>query len=208
MEHRITGVVLAAGSGTRFGGQKLLFPYRGEPLLSWSLRVVEPLPLAGRLIVLGADSQAILEQVFKSSAGEALQTRGELKLTHNGKEWLALYNPDWPVGMGTSLRRAAQVASGGLLVFLGDMPWVPVAAAQAVLTRAGARPIAPSYQGQRGFPVYLPPTLRPRLLSLAGDRGAREILAGDCDLIPWADPGVVFDVDEDADLARLIGGRA
>jgi len=115
-------------------------------------------------------------------------------------------NPDWEEGMGSSLRLAAGHVDGGMLVFLGDMPLVPREAALAVLSRAGERPVAPIHRGQRGFPVYLPPGLRPRLLELQGDIGARGLISGDCELIPVEDPGVVLDIDVATDLISARGG--
>lgn len=180
-------VVLAAGEGKRMGKQKLLLPFRGRPLLSWTLDLVEGLPLSQRLLVLGADANRVRA---------AFDLQG----------WQVVVNDDWPRGMGSSLRRAAEVVDGGMLVFLGDMPWVPEGAARAVLARAHARPIAPSYRGVRGFPVYLPAGLRPKLLDLCGDVGARNII-GDCELIPWDDPGVIRDVDTEVDLT-FVGPKA
>jgi len=190
----VTGVVLAAGAGRRMketrspGGDstllerpKLLLPFRGRPLLAWTVALVEGLPLARRLIVLGAQAKEV-----------------EREIPFSG--WEVVVNQDWPRGMGTSLRRAAECVEGGMLVFLGDMPCVPEEAARAVLARAGDRPVAPAYRGQRGFPVYLPSRLRPQLLTLSGDVGARDLI-GDCELIPWDDPGVVWDVDCEEDLA-------
>lgn len=107
--------------------------------------------------------------------------------------------------MGSSLRLAAAHVDGGMLVFLGDMPLVPREAALEVLSRAGERPVAPAYRGRRGFPVYLPLELRPRLLGLSGDIGARELIAGECELIPVEDEGVVVDVDRAEDLPLAVG---
>jgi len=79
-------------------------------------------------------------------------------------------------------------------VFLGDMPHVPEDACRAVLERASKKPVAPHYGGDRGFPVFLPPDLRPDLVSLKGDRGARDLLES-CITVPWDNPGVICDVD-------------
>ena len=111
-----------------------------------------------------------------------------------------LLNEGWEEGMGSSLRLAARHVDDGMLLFLGDMPEVPEEAALAVLKEAGGRPVAPSYRGRRGFPVYLPPSLRPKLLELSGDIGARGLIEDGCKLIPCDDPGVVRDVDVEEDL--------
>lgn len=193
----VAGVVLAAGPGRRMGlpTPKLLLPIQGKPMLAGVLDVVERLPLSERVLVVGAYVQEILRVLFSAEFfGEA-----EAVLMRNGKPWRVLYNAGWPEGMGSSLRLAAQALRGGILVFLGDMPYVSEAAAQAVLAQAGELPVAPSYQGQRGFPVFLPPSLRSSLLKLRGDVGARDFLS-DCVLIPWDEPGVILDLDRPEDL--------
>ncbi len=174
------------------GRPKLLLPIEGRPLLAWVVDLVERLPLDERVIVLGAEAPAIRVAFFPP-----LPPRGEGVRAG----WQVVVNEAWQEGMGSSLRRAAEVVEGGMLVFLGDMPWVPELAAREVLARAGDHPVAPSYEGQRGFPVYLPPSLRREVLRLSGDRGARDLL-GDCEVIPWDDPGVVWDVDRMEHLQR------
>jgi len=180
------------------GAPKLLLPFRGKPLLEWVLELVEGLPLERRLIVLGAHAESILSTFFTrhpSPITHHESSRHASPITHHGYLWEVLINRGWAEGMGSSLRRVAQLVEGGMLVFLGDMPLVPRAVALEVLSRAGERPVAPIYRGRRGFPVYLPAGLRPRLLELQGDVGARCLVGADCELIPVDDPGVVFDVD-------------
>ena len=193
----VVGVVLAAGPGRRMGFStpKLLLPVQGRPMLAGVLDLVESLPLLERVLVVGAYAQEILRALFSAEFfGDE-----ETVLVRNGKPWRVLYNAGWPEGMGSSLRLAAKAVGGGMLVFLGDMPYVSEAAARAVLAQAGELPVAPSYQGQRGFPVFLPPSLRPKLLGLRGDVGARDFLS-ECVLIPWEEPGVILDLDRPADL--------
>jgi len=193
----VVGVVLAAGPGRRMGlsTPKPLLPVQGKPMLAWVLDLVEGLPLSERVLVVGAYAQEILRALFSAEFfGDE-----ETVLMRNGKPWRVLYNAGWPEGMGSSLRLAAKVVGGGMLVFLGDMPYVSEAAARAVLAQAGELPVAPSFRGQRGFPVFLPPSLRPKLLGLRGDVGARDFLS-ECVLIPWEEPGVILDLDRPADL--------
>lgn len=193
----MTGVVLAAGPGRRMGlpTPKLLLPLDGKPMLAWVLDMVEGLPLAARLLVVGAYAQEIIRALFATEFfGEE-----ESVFLRDGKPWRVLYNRGWPEGMASSLRWAARAVDGGMLLFLGDMPFVPKEAAQAVLAQAGDLPVAPAYQGQRGFPVFLPAPLRPQLLGLRGDVGARDLLR-ECVLLPWDGPGVVWDLDRPEDL--------
>ena len=200
---RVTPVVLAAGAGVRMGRQKLLLPFRGKPLLAWTLDLVEGLPVERRLIVLGSHADTILKEIFCLPSPVSV-TRHASPVTRHGTPWEVLVNDGWEEGMGSSLRLAAQHVEGGMLVFLGDMPLVPREAALAVLSRAGDRPVAPSYRGRRGFPIYLPPGLRPQLLELRGDIGARDLVKEDCDLIPIDDHGVIFDIDTHHDLSSQV----
>lgn len=219
----VTGVVLAAGSGQRMGLPipKLLLPVRGKPMLAWVLDLVERLPLTDRAVVVGAHAFHILSVLFpvEAKSAEIVSNQAitsspkrenspscifpplveERVLPRGSKTWRVLHNPAWPEGIGSSLRRAAETITTGMLVFLGDMPFVPEPIAQAVLARAGEKPVAPSYQNRRGFPVYLPPSFRPQLLQLTGDKGARDLLAH-CELIPSDHPGVLWDVDRLEDL--------
>lgn len=194
-------MVLAAGPGRRLGLPipKPLLPVQGKPMLAWVLDLVERLPLAERVLVVGAQASEVVAALFSGVPAGQVDQSPELWARRGGMTWRILYNPDWPEGMGASLRRAAQALPIGMLVFLADMPFVPEKAAQAVLDRAGDHPVAPGFQGQRGFPVYLPASLRPQLLALRGDVGARGLLR-DCELIPWDHPGVIQDVDEIGDL--------
>ena len=94
-----------------------------------------------------------------------------------------------------------------MLLFLGDMPGAPAALGQplADALAAGALAAAPSHQGRRGHPVALSSALFPELLTLEGDRGAAQVLAGLGErlaLIDTADPGVLYDVDTREDLTR------
>jgi len=193
------------------GRPKLLLPYRGRPLLEWTLELVEGLPLERRLLVLGAHAGEILLRLFRYPSSVIRDpspithnpspiTHHPSRVTRHGVPWEVLINDRWEEGMGSSLRLAAQHVKGGMLLFLGDMPEVPEEAALAVLKEAGGRPVAPSYRGRRGFPVYLPPSLRPKLLELSGDIGARGLIEDGCKLIPCDDPGVVRDVDVEEDL--------
>lgn len=191
-------IVLAAGAGSRFGGGKLLAPWRGGVLLEGALAAAFAAPVARVIVVTGTDARAV-EAGVRAWAGRAGVT-DRLAVVHA---------PDHAEGLGASLRKGASVLSPGLagvFVFLGDMPRVPagVAAQLASAVKAGAPAAAAVFQGQRGHPTLIGAGLIPALLSLTGDAGARGVLKDLGDrlaLVEAPDDGVLFDVDERSDLS-------
>ena len=193
---RLETVVLAAGAGSRFGGGKLLAPWRGGILLDAALAAALAAPGRKVTVVWGADPRvAAAAEAFAASA--------------RGGDRLALVRADRHAeGLSASL--AAGVAAlgpdcAGAFVLLGDMPRIPV----AVLPRLaealdqGALAAAPAYRGRRGHPVLFGGALLPALTRLGGDRGAAALLEGLGDrlaLVDTPDDGVLFDVDRPADL--------
>ena len=190
--------MLAAGTGSRFGGGKLLAPWGEGVLLDAALAAAFAAPARQVTVVTGADAERVAAAVraFAERTGEV----GRLALVHA---------PDYAEGMGASLRAGAAalpVGAGGVFVFLGDMPRVPrgLAADLAAALRAGAVAAAPVFGGRRGNPVLLGAPLIPQLRTLSGDAGARSILQAlgpRLALVEAPDDGVLFDVDERGDLA-------
>ena len=187
----LEAVVLAAGSGSRFGGGKLTAAWDAGVLLEGALAAAFAAPVRSVTVVIGADADAV------AAAALAFDPRA-----------MIVHAPDYAEGMGASLRTAIAslpADADGVFVFLGDMPRVPAAVlpkmAQALLD--GALAAAPVFQGRRGNPVLLDRTLFPQLLALTGDAGARGVLQDLGDqlaLIESPDDGVLFDVDERSDL--------
>jgi molybdenum cofactor cytidylyltransferase len=184
---------LAAGSGSRFGGGKLLAPWREGVLLAGALKAAFAAPARSVTVVVGADASA----VARAAAGVDPRV-------------IIVEAPDYDEGMAASLRaglKSLPADAAGVFVFLGDMPQVPVSVLgkMAKAVARGALAAAPVWQGRRGNPVLLARMLFPQLLALTGDAGARGVLQGLGDqlaLIDAPDAGVLFDVDRREDLAK------
>ena len=191
MNRPFEAVVLAAGSGSRFGGDKLLASWGAGVLLEGALAAAFAAPVRDVTVVIGANPDAV------AAAARDFDPRVLIVHAH-----------DYEEGMGASLR--AGIASlpadaAGAYVFLGDMPRAPTAVLQpmAEAVRGGALAAAPVFGGQRGNPVLIARDLFPDLLALTGDAGARGILQGLGDrlaLVEAPDDGVLFDVDRPSDL--------
>lgn len=183
--------MLAAGTGSRFGGGKLTTPFGEGVLLAGALKAAFAAPARSVTVVVGADASTVARAV----AG--IDPRA-----------IVVEAPDYDEGMAASLRtglKSLPPDADGAFVFLGDMPRVPVAvlARMAQALKNGALAAAPVWQGRRGNPVLLARALFPQLLALTGDAGARGVLQGLGDklaLVEAPDAGVLFDVDTRDDL--------
>jgi molybdenum cofactor cytidylyltransferase len=194
---RLEAVVLAAGAGSRFGGGKLLTPWRGGVLLDGALAAAFAAPVRCVHLVWGADpAVAEAATAFADRAGDAAR----LRLVHA---------PRHAEGLSASLAAgvAALPADGeGVFVFLGDMPRLPdgVTLKMAEALPGGAGAVATTFEGRRGHPVLFANPLWPRLLTLSGDRGAGDLLRAlgpALALVPAPDDGVLYDVDRPEDLS-------
>ena len=186
----ISGILLAAGAGQRFGGGKLLHPLAdGTPL---------GVAAARHLLAVLPDTIAVVRP-----GDDALAAA----LTAAGCEVTAC--ADAVKGMGHSLAHAvaARSAAAGWVIALADMPALQTTtiAAVAKAITDGAALAAPVYQGRRGHPVGISSRFREALLKLEGDAGAREIIGAqraDMVLIDCDDAGVLLDIDRREDLPR------
>jgi molybdenum cofactor cytidylyltransferase len=188
----VSGILLAAGAGSRFGGQKLLYPLAdGTPIGVAAARNLR-LGVGQVIVEVRPDST----ELSRALAGEGAEI---------------VYCKEADKGMAASLACGVRAAwgGGGWVIALADMPWIRPETIQAVasLIEQGASLAAPCYQGQRGHPVGMGREFRDRLMVLEGDAGARALLishAAEIQLIHCNDPGVVKDVDVLRDVAALM----
>ena len=160
----IAAVVLAAGSGSRFGGAKQLAELDGIPLLEHALRAVEAVPAIDRIVVvLGARADEVRAGVDLGAA--------EPGVCH-----------DWEEGQAASLRFgiAAVADADAAVLTLGDMPRItPEVIARFAQLAAEHGPVARAravYDGMPGHPVVLGREYFAQIAALRGDVGAREVL--------------------------------
>jgi molybdenum cofactor cytidylyltransferase len=160
----IAAVVLAAGSGSRFGGAKQLAELDGIPLLEHALRAVEAVPAIERIVVvLGARADEIRAGVDFGRAEPVVCA-------------------DWDEGQAASLRCGIEAVAGAeaAVLTLGDMPritpqviarFADLAEEHGSLARARA-----VYDGKPGHPVVLGSAYFEQIAALRGDVGARDVL--------------------------------
>jgi len=195
----LEAIVLAAGAGARFGGAKLLAPWRGGVLLDGALEAAFAAPVRRVTLAVGAEA----ERVTAAARAFAARRNALSRLT-------IVTTPDWSLGMSASLKAAVARLPrdvDAVFVFLGDMPLIPrsipLALAKALTPHVDAA--APVYEGVMGHPPLIGASLFPAIGRLEGDRGARrllETLGARLAQTPAPDAGVLVDVDTPGALAE------
>ena len=177
-----TGVVLlAAGWGKRFGGDKLAAEFRGRPLWELAAEIAESLAFSERILVIGPNSPII-----------------------GRPGWTSIENPVAVNGMGTSIAAGVRALTDcdRVMILLADMPLVTRAHLGRLVEAQGvAFTRYPDDTG--GCPAIFPRSMFARLGSLAGDRGARALQVADAELIAPAYEREIADVDTVRDLENL-----
>jgi len=197
MKRRPVVVVLAAGKGARFEGpgHKLeqSLGLSAEPLIASTLRHAIETQL--RVVVVSTESLAplVLNHVAACDTVIVPSTSGNA--------------PAKAFGMGHSIA-AGVSASGdanGWLIVPGDMPLLRPESILAVAAALEQYPVAyAQYLGRRGHPVGFSTELYSELVELQGDEGARRLVARYPNTaVDVDDPGVLIDIDNRADLARV-----
>ena len=192
----VVAILLAAGSATRFGSDKLLHALPHD------------VPIA---VQAARHLRAVLEQnVYVVVRPEAKELAGLLR--KEGCKVVECENA--AEGMGASLACAVRAvhaadaagSADAYLIALGDMPFIRASTIAAVrdALAAGAPLVAPYFRARRGHPVGLAAKFRGELEALERDEGARTIIAANEKSllkIPVGDPGVIRDIDTPGDLA-------
>jgi molybdenum cofactor cytidylyltransferase len=189
----VAALLLAAGTATRFGSDKLLhlLPH-GVPIAVQAARQLKEVFGEGVLAVVRPEAGELTALLRREGC--------RVVVCENAGE-----------GMGASLACAVRAAAGaqGFLVALADMPFIRASSIAAVreALAAGAPLAAPYFRARRGHPVGIAGRYRAELENLQGDEGARQLLAAraaEIVKVPVGDPGVIRDIDSPGDLAPPI----
>ena len=176
------GLVLAAGAGRRYGKPKALVDHGGRLLVQRAADTLREAGLGEIVVVLGAAAEQV-----RAAAPDLPRT---------------VVNPDWPTGLGSSLRAGLAALSGradAALVLLVDMPGVSAEAVRRVLAFAAPDALVTGgYGDRRGHPVLLGRDHWAGVAATAtGDSGARDHLRAHAERVRVV---AVGDVADDRDL--------
>jgi len=163
----IAGILLAAGQSTRFGRQKLLEPWRGEPLVRRTARCFLEAGLRPLIVVVSADHRLV-----DALAGLPLTT---------------VENAHPEQGISSSIAiglRALPEDTVGALIGVGDQPYLTADAIEELLHAfSPGRIIVPRWGDHRGNPPVFDRQFFPELLALDGDHGGQRVIAAHADAV-------------------------
>lgn len=192
----IAVVLLAAGGSSRMGRPKQLLQYRGETMIGRSLRTALSAGIRPVLVVLGANAEHIEPAIA-------------IEKVH------VVHNPDWALGMSTSLRagleKALQLQPGlqALLFMVVDQPFVTKELLLQIVDKyLEKKPliVAAEYERTPGVPALIDRELFGELRKLTGDKGARALFAKyKHRLLTVPFPKGHYDLDAPADYDQLLG---
>lgn len=185
MQRPLHILVLAAGSSSRMAPRdKLLETVGGQPLLA-------------RIVRLALDTGVRVTVVLRPDRPLRLAALSGLPVNR-------VMAADADRGMAESLKAglASLPEEVDVMLLLADLPELTLADLNQMVAAHGDHPDvilrATSAQGVPGHPVILPADLRPALMALAGDAGARQILTAHQHRIrgvPLPDNHAITDLD-------------
>jgi len=172
-------LVPAAGRSERMGGWKPVMPFRGSTIVETV--VANALGSCARVVLVTGYRGVELAELF----------RREPRV-------LAVDNPDWPLGMFSSIQCGiALVRTSRFFVTPGDMPWILPDVYEALLRGAPADVVVPVFDGSRGHPVLFHERVKDD--ALAADPAAatmREIASRFAVReLAWKDGSILRDID-------------
>jgi nicotine blue oxidoreductase len=185
----VAGILLAAGQGKRLGQPKALVEFGG-------------ITLAQRGVALLRDG----------GAAPVVVVTGAVPVDLPGV--LAVHNPDWRSGMGSSLATGLATVPGSCsaaVIALVDQPLIGPEAVRRLIAAhaAGAGVAVAAYDGLPRNPVLLAREHWAEVTAMAvGDAGARPFLRAHPELVTdveCGDTGLPDDLDTRSDLDRLAG---
>lgn len=190
---KIGCVLMAAGTASRFGENKLLYPIEGRPLIQRALDAA-PAGLFARAVAVVSSPE--VETMVRQAGYESV------------------VNPDPARGQGTSIVLGMQEMNGmdAALLRVADQPYLTQASVERML--AAYRPgdlVALAYGGKRGNPVLFPSDCFDALALLSPAETGRVVLSQYADrliLVEADSARELMDIDTREDVRKAESGHA
>ncbi len=195
----VAGVVLAAGSSSRMGKNKLLFDLDGEPVVRRAVCRAAAAGLDPVIAVLGHEAELVRRELD----GLAPPCR-------------IVVNPDYTRGINSSLKAgivALPASASAAVVLLADMPFVTpemIATLVARYRATGAPLVISDYDGVNAPPMLYDRALFPELQTMEGEGCGKVVVRRhrtEAVVVAW--PAIALtDLDVPGDYERVRSGLA
>ena len=193
----VAGVVLAAGSSTRMGKNKLLFDIDGEPVVSRAVRSAMGAGLDPVIVVLGYEAERVRRELENLDAPHRI-----------------VVNSDYERGINSSLKTgiaAVPATAVGAVVMLADMPLVTAEMSATLVTRyrsSDAPLVISDYDGVNAPPMLYDRVLFEELRVMEGEGCGRQVVRrhqASAVVVPWPVVALTdLDVPGDYDVIRSL----
>lgn len=189
----VSGVILAAGTASRMGRDKLSLPFRGLPMLQHVVNAARESCLKNVTVVIPRDT--------------GLESAVDLAGCN------VVCSPHRKLGQIESLQSGLRYVmddSDGCMVLLGDQPLITAKTIDMLAGAFAQQPecwVAPVQEDMRGNPIIIPSSWYPKVFELEGDTGARPLLASPgvaLRLVRIHEVGPFIDVDTELEYQRLL----
>ena len=196
-EGPVAGVLLAAGTSSRMGSNKLLFELEGESILRRAAKRALAGGLSPLLVVLGHQSDKAAREL------EGLPCQWAL-------------NPLYEQGINSSLKSgimAVMPKAQAAMVLLADMPFVTPEMIAAMIDRyrtTEAPLVISDYDGVNAPPMLYDRSLFNELLMMTGEGCGRQVVKrhrDEAEVLPWP-VSALADLDMPEDYARVKSGNS
>ena len=193
----VSAIVLAAGESQRMGSQnKLLLPFKTSTVV-----------------------EQVADNVLQSTASEVIVVLGheadQIRAALKGRPIRFAVNPEFQLGMTTSIRAGVEIAStdtSGFMICLSDLPLITseefnrlIGAFEIAIAKTEKHIVVPVYSGKRGNPVIFSATFKNDILAHKGLKGCKGVIKENPDQvleIEMASDNILKDIDTSDDYGK------
>ena len=155
-------VLLAAGAGKRFGGNKLSAYVDEEKMYVRAMNLIASQPNVNSVVVVTGNEE-IADEAKKRSMGVAWNIHPEIGISRSIR-----------LGIEKILKTSSKI--DGIMFMVSDQPWIQKETIRKMLDGFNGGIFALRYEGCPGNPVIFSKSYFSELMELTGDVGGRQVM--------------------------------